>query len=113
MATTISIGKAIFDEDQPSGIMNEQSWLAFRRATREALVTWTRQRPYFEGEGLGWSETWGTEIAYTYVGADVLFTQDYEALRKDLAYICGTFNQDAIALTSTWTDGKTEFVSFS
>lgn len=100
MTTTVTIGRDIKGVPMPT-----IDWLNFREEVRIACQHSLRAI-YFKGDGIGWSEEWGHEDAYTIVGEDFpdwgYVSDFYDELRR----LGKHYGQEAVAVTQ----GGTRFI---
>lgn len=98
MTTTVSIGRNVGRDPMP-----REDWRAFCREVLAAVED-ACGPIYFDGEGWGRSEEWGSEPAYTIVAGDPI---PGAYLADALGHLGRKYGQDAVALT---TGGDTSFV---
>jgi acetylornithine deacetylase/succinyl-diaminopimelate desuccinylase-like protein len=85
--------------------MDTRTWERFR-AEVLAVVEKHVGQAYFEGTGVGHSEQWGDEDAYTVIAQEPWYSDMREALYNDLANVAQYYGQEAVAVT----EGRTAFV---
>lgn len=104
MAVTVTIGRNV-GESMDARPMSTGTWEAFREEVEEAVAR-NVGHPYFTGTGIGRSEQWGQEDAFTVIAAEPFYSDVREALLKDLAEVGRLYGQEAVAVTI----GETIFV---
>ncbi|MES2156053.1 MAG: hypothetical protein V4510_13045 [bacterium] len=98
MSVTVSIGRNV--EGEP---MSNSDWVVFKRDLRHVFAR-LDLAVYFQGAGIGYSDEWGTEEAYTVVAESNVAK---EALLNSLLYaVRYLYGQEAVAVTI----GPTRFV---
>lgn len=96
MARTLTIGR---------GELDIVDWLNFINETMKVLTTHSGVKMYFNGDGLGWSEEWGEEDAYTWV-YDVADWAVESDIMDEIRGIREDYQQEAVAYTA----GNTQMV---
>lgn len=106
MALTVTVGrnvKNVFGTEMAP--MHIVEWLGLKD---EVLVTVEKYvgRAYFKGEGIGWSEEWGLEEAFTVIAREPQYGDIRRDLDEELAKVGRFYGQEAVAVTV----GTTVFV---
>ena len=104
MAVTVTVGRNV-GSGLDSRPMDTKTWEQFREEV-DAAVERNVGTLYFRGTGIGHSEDWGTEDAYTVIAAEPWYSDVREALHADLAKVGRYYGQEAVAVT----EGHTVFV---
>lgn len=101
MAHTLTLGRGLNE----GGQLNETQWFSFCADVMEELKSHDSVTLHFYGSGIGTSDEWGWEDAYTYVFdiADWFTQQD---LMDEIVRIRAKYGQEAVA----YTVGKTHMV---
>jgi hypothetical protein len=100
MALTVTIGRNV--KEKP---MHVVEWLHFQEEVQVVVEKYVG-KCFFRGEGIGHSEEWGTEEAFTVVAAEPFYGDIREALLGELAKVGRYYGQEAVAVT----EGRTQFV---
>lgn len=95
MSTTVSIGRATGELSE----LAEEDWHDYVSAAGRLIHHW---HPYvfFTGEGIGSSEDWGEEDAWTWVVADLPEYVVYQDYARDWRELRERFGQEAVAYTT-------------
>lgn len=104
MAVVVTVGRNVTGS-YGTRPMDTKTWEQFQEEVK-AAVERNVGNLYFAGTGVGWSEEWGTEDAFTVVAAEPWYSDVREALHADLEKVGRYYGQEAVAVT----EGHTVFV---
>jgi hypothetical protein len=100
MAVTVTVGRNV--NGSP---MDTAGWQNFNAEVLIAVRAFVGE-PYFTGTGVGHSERWGDEDAFTVIAEEPQYSDVREKLDAELARVGRFYGQEAVAVT----EGTTRFV---